>query len=258
MDERLGGILISALRAADKRGVARPRIGDLLADDRDLLAEATLEFLASRPHTPSPYPDWLVVRSFDAGVLRWWNDHLGGPFPSRTTQRLQTLRGDVYDFLDDLGRIVKEPGQYSPVHVAPLGESVDDAFEQLHKRTIQVSPSGAGFGDAETNRLVEVAAMGAAIAHYHDWEPYDVSSSRCGWDITFRRGGNELHVEVKGVSGQRAKVLLTRNEVAVARADQQWSLLVVTRALVSPQVHEVDRDTTLAAVEPYVYIADLE
>ncbi len=257
MDEAIGVILRNALRVGQERGVTRPRISDLSLGDRDYLAEATLAFLASRQHSPSPYPGWMQVRSFDAGVLRWWNDHLGGPFPSTTTERLQTLRGEIYDFLDELGRITKEPGQYSPVHVAPLGHSGDEAVEELGQRTIQVSSAGAGFGDAETNRLVEAAAMRAAEAHYVGCKADDVSQEKCGWDIAFRRGQDERHVEVKGVSGQRPKVLLTRNEVAVASDDSLWSLLVVTRALVSPEVHEFSSAVVLDAVKPYIYLADL-
>jgi hypothetical protein len=256
MDERVGDILQSALRAADARGVGRPRLGDLSVDERDHLAQATLEFLVSRPHTPSPYPGWVQVKGFDAGVLRWWNDHLGGPFPSPVTQRLQTLREQIYDFLDGLGRIVKEPGQASPVHVAPLARSWNDQ-EELHQRTIHISRSGAGFGDAETNRLVEAAAMRAAVDYYSEWDHKDVSHTNCGWDITFYRGADELHVEVKGVSGQKPKVLLTRNEVNIAQTDSNWTLLVVTRALVSPDARQVERDIVLAVVEPFVYVADL-
>lgn len=182
---------------------------------------------------------------------------MGGPFPSTTTERLQTLRGDIYDFLDEVGRIAKEPGQQSPVHVAPLAQSDEDTVEELDQRTIQVSSAGAGFGNAETNRLVETAAMRAAEAHYIGWDAEDVSREKCGWDITFRRGLDERHVESKGVSGQRAKVLLTRNEVAAARTDPLWSLLVVTRALVAPGLQEFSATLVLDTVEPYVYLADL-
>lgn len=257
MDEDIGGILREALRAAQERGVTRPRITDLPPTDRDLLAEETLVYLASRRHSPSPYPGWQQVNSFDAGVLRWWNDHLGGPFPSSITRRLQTLRGDVYDYLDDLGRISKEPGQNSPVHVAPLDRDGSTTVEELDQRTLQVSGAGAGFGDAETNALIEAAAMRAAEDHYSSWAADDVSRDKCGWDITFRRGEDERHVEVKGVSGQRPKVLLTRNEVAVAGNDAAWSLLVVTRALLAPQVHEFSASAVVAAAAPYVYLADL-
>lgn len=246
-----------ALRVAQERGVTRPRITDLSPSKRDLLSEATLVYLASRRHSPSPYPGWQQVDSFDAGVLRWWNDHLGGPFPNSTTRQLQTLRRDVYDYLDDLGRISKKPGQNSPVHVAPLDRQGSSTVQELDQRTLQVSSAGAGFGDAETNALVEAAAMRAAEDHYSNWVANDVSRDKCGWDITFRRGEDERHVEVKGVSGQRPKVLLTRNEVAVARDDAAWSLLVVTRALLAPEVHEFSASDVLAAATPYVYLADL-
>ncbi|MDT5025418.1 MAG: hypothetical protein QOE61_1844 [Micromonosporaceae bacterium] len=258
MDERVEHILQEALRRSEERGVSRPRITDLSDTDRDHLAQTTLDFLGERPHSVSPYPGWRQIRSFDAGVLRWWNDHLGGPFPSATTRRLQTLREDIYDFLDDvLGRIVKEPGQNSPVHLAPPNESPDDGAADLEHRSIQVTSRGAGFGDAETNRLVETAAMGAVIDRYSDWQHEDVSAAKCGWDITFRRNGTEQHVEVKGVSGQRPRVLLTRNEVAVAARDPMWKLLVVTRALVAPSLHEFDRGRVLEEATPYVYVADM-
>lgn len=257
MDEAIGEILRNALRVAQGRGVTRPRIGDLSVDDRDRSAGATLTFLASRRHSPSPYPGWVQVRGFDAGVLRWWNEHLGGAFPSTATQQLQTLRGDIYDFLEELGRIAKEPGQSSPVHLAPPGGDDGGPTPELDRRTIQVSDAGAGFGDAETNRLVEAAAMRETEAHFAGWVADDVSRAKCGWDITFRRGDDERHVEVKGVSGQRAKVLLTRNEIAVAREDPHWSLLVVTRALLAPEVQEFSAAAVLDAVEPYVYVADL-
>lgn len=257
VDYKVGRILRDALRAAQERDVTRPRIADLSITDRDHLSAATFAYLSSRRHSPSPYPGWLQVNSFDAGVLRWWNDHLGGPFPSRTTRQLQTLRSDIYDYLDELGRISKEPGQNSPVHVAPLNGQGSSAAEELDQRTLQVSSAGAGFGDAATNALVEAAAMRAAADHYAGWSADDVSRDKCGWDITFRRGQDERHVEVKGVSGQRPKVLLTRNEVAVARDDAAWSLLVVTRALLAPEAHEFSASEALAAAAPYVYVADL-
>jgi hypothetical protein len=152
MDERVEHILREALHASDQRGVSRPRIADLSVEDRNHLALSTLEYLRSRRYTPSPYPKWHQVRGFDAGVLRWSNDHLGGPFPSRTTERLQTPRGDIYDFLgDELGRVVKEPGQNSPVHLAPADAVDESPTDELTARTIHVTDQGTGFGDAETS-----------------------------------------------------------------------------------------------------------
>jgi hypothetical protein len=59
------------------------------------------------------------------------------------------------------------------------------------------------------------------------------------------------------VSGQKTRILLTRNEVAAAQRDPCWRLLVVTRALVAPQTHIFDRETVLEHADAYVYIADL-
>lgn len=114
MDERVGRILLDALRDAERRGGDASRGWmTCLRAIATTWTGATLAFLGSRRYSPSPYPGWRQVRGFDAGVLRWWNDHLGGPFPSTTTSRLQTLRGDIYDFLDELGRIVRARSEFS-------------------------------------------------------------------------------------------------------------------------------------------------
>lgn len=158
---------------------------------------------------------------------------------------------------NDLRRVVKEPGQNSPVHIAPASAGEELPAAEVTDRAIFVTDRGAGFGDAETNRLVETAAMRVAIDTFAGWEAHDVSGAKCGWDITFRRHGLEHHVEVKGVSGQKPRVLLTHNEVAAARHDPFWRLLVVTRALITPQWNVFEREIVLAQVSPYVYTADL-
>jgi len=86
----------------------------------------------------------------------------------------------------------------------------------------------------------------------------DVSLQKVGWDITFTRGVEERHVEVKGVSGRRPSVLLTRNEVDKAASDPLWSLVVVTQALVALVVHEFNRDAVAIAASPYVYRAEFD
>ena len=131
-------------------------------------------------------------------------------------------------------------------------DQVDDAPQEIF-----IGPDGAGFGDAAKNKAVESAAMRRAIEHFSHWEHVDVSQQKVGWDITFTRGAEERHVEVKGVSGRRPSVLLTRNEVDKA-TDPLWSLMVVTQALVAPTVHEFDRNAVTQAVSPYVYRAELD
>ena len=100
--------------------------------------------------------------------------------------------------------------------------------------------------------------MRKVIEHFEDWEHTDVSLQKLGWDITFTRGAQERHVEVKGVSGRRPSVLLTRNEMDIAARDPLWSLMVVTQALVAPVVHEFDRDAVAVAASPYVFLAKFD
>jgi hypothetical protein len=125
-------------------------------------------------------------------------------------------------------------------------------------REIFIGPGGAGFGDAARNRIVEVAATRRVVEHFEGWEHDDVSMQKVGWDITFTRGAEERHVEVKGVSERRPLVLLTRNEVHKAASDPLWSLMVVAQALVAPVVHEFNRDAVVAAASPYLYRAELD
>lgn len=190
---------------------------------------------------------------------RWWNEQIDSPVTTDTAVPLRKLRAQIYDYLDDeLGLISKAPGQDAPIHLAPVGEvlppdEIDDA-----PREIFIGPGGAGFGDAVKNRVVELAAMRKVVEHFEGWEHGDVSLQKVGWDITFTRGVEERHVEVKGVSGRRPSVLLARNEVDKAASDPLWSLVVVTQALVAPVVHEFNRDAVAIAASPYVYRAEFD
>ena len=259
MTRTLSDILRDALADADRRGIRSPTLDRLSNSDVQLLAEQTLAFLRTRPSGASTIPGWRQVGSFEAGVNRWWNEQIDSPISSDTAVRLRKLRAQTYDYLDDeLGLISKAPGQNAPIHLAPTGEvlppdQIDDA-----PREIFIGPSGAGFGDATKNGVVELAAMRKVTEHFESWEHNDVSLLKLGWDITFTRGAEERHVEVKGVSGRRPSVLLTRNEMDMAASDPLWSLVVVTQALVAPVVHEFDRDAVADAASPYVFRAELD
>lgn len=259
MTRTLADILREALADADRRGIRSPTLDRLSNSDVQSLAEQTLAFLRTRPSSESTIPGWRQVRSFEAGVNRWWNEQIDSPVTSDTAVRLRKLRMQTYDYLDDeLSLISKAPGQNAPIHLAPAGEvlppdEVDDA-----PREIFIGPGGAGFGDAVQNRAVELAAMRKVVEHFEGWVPSDVSLQKVGWDITFTRGAEERHVEVKGVSGRRPSVLLTRNEMERAANDALWSLAVVTQALVAPIVHVFDRDVVATAAVPYVYRAELD
>lgn len=89
------------------------------------------------------------------------------------------------------------------------------------------------------------------------WTLQDVSARKVGWDITMRRGVDELHMEVKGVSGSKPTILLTRNEHATARNDPFWRLAVVTQALTSPTLTEYEAIHVLGRSNPHVFRVQL-
>lgn len=81
------------------------------------------------------------------------------------------------------------------------------------------TPRAQGFGlSPAARRAVEARAMDVATQFYehNGWTVVDVSNAR-SYDLVCSRGGQELHVEVKGTTGQGEKVLLPRNEVTHAR-----------------------------------------
>ena len=76
---------------------------------------------------------------------------------------------------------------------------------------------GGGFADAETAKVVEVAAIQAAIgalAKLGYTNVVDRQKDNCGYDLLAKGhgGGGELHVEVKGTSGAVPRFFMTPNE----------------------------------------------
>lgn len=96
----------------------------------------------------------------------------------------------------------------------------------------QTVPLGAGFGDAETNALVERAAVRKVTKHLKQRGFKITSRERdaIGYDLDAKKGSLELHVEVKGVSGEKVQFPITKNEVVRAETDTSFRLIVVTKA----------------------------
>jgi hypothetical protein len=123
---------------------------------------------------------------------------------------------------------------------------------------VTIDAGGAAFGDPEVNQVVEMAAMASVEDHFHEigWTTEDVSAERCGWDITCipPDGNNELHVEVKGISGSELSFLLTHNEHDTARADPLWRLAAVTDALgTRSEVHLLTGAQVVDGCRPFVH-----
>jgi hypothetical protein len=93
--------------------------------------------------------------------------------------------------------------------------------------------AGSGFGKPEQNARVEKAAI-RAVLHWYEhrgWRVASVEDQGCGFDLLCSRSGAELHVEVKGVSGDAEQFIATAGEVRRMKQDPQFILAFVPKAL---------------------------
>jgi hypothetical protein len=58
----------------------------------------------------------------------------------------------------------------------------------------------------------------------------------CGYDLHATRDGQDLHVEVKGVSGDSPRFHISRTELKTAEQDPDWRLAVVLQAPTRPRM----------------------
>lgn len=122
--------------------------------------------------------------------------------------------------------------------------------------------NGAGFGNPETNRKVEKAAIKAVTEWYENegWTVQSKEADKCGYDLLCKRGLEEKHVEVKGVQGSLVAFIITANERGKAKDDTNFVLCVVTSVLSQyPKLNFYD-STTFASdfvLSPLAYRAML-
>jgi hypothetical protein len=93
---------------------------------------------------------------------------------------------------------------------------------------------GSGFGSAEQNKTVEMAAIKAAKKHYKGdgWNVQSVEAQKIGFDLLCRKGKLELHV---GTAGVGAGFILTGGEYRTAESDERYELCLVESALSNPK-----------------------
>jgi hypothetical protein len=121
----------------------------------------------------------------------------------------------------------------------------------------EVSPpekyqTGAGFGNPETNRKVERAAVSAVTEWYESegWTVESVEAEKCGYDLLCRKDSEENHVEVKGVQGELVSFIITAAEVKQAEKDSDFMLCVVTSALTdAPKLNLYDAESFVSDFE---------
>jgi hypothetical protein len=99
----------------------------------------------------------------------------------------------------------------------------------------QISKAGAGYGDPETNREVERAAIKFVTEWYEErgWNVKSVEAMKCGYDLRCTNQTKEEDVEVKGVQGTGQSFIITANEVREARDNANFVICIVNSALSS-------------------------
>ena len=117
-----------------------------------------------------------------------------------------------------------------------------------------------GFGSPEHRKIVEKTAEDAVKRHYcaKGFSCTDVTKKNLGFDLIFRNGRTERHVEVKGTSGQLPRFFLTRNENAY-RENPAWRFAIVTNALTKKPTVRVYRNREFKKkfnLDPYVYTGE--
>ncbi len=157
--------------------------------------------------------EWIEYRSIDdrlpTGVLKKevpgvpWKNIFGSGWevPDPSAARILELWNDV-------------PGSVAVVHGKKTNRKVKDS---------------AGYiADATRKTVIEEYAEAMVKTHLEDHGySVDLVGKRESWDITAVRDTVELHVEVKGSTGTRSKVVLTKNEVKHSRSYGTVALAVV-------------------------------
>lgn len=246
--------LEAGLARADTAGNTRVKATHFHETEIDQILGACLEFLDERTVGPSPrVAGWLVTPG-TPGLRRWLAAQAG--LTGAAADRLQVLRTEIYDLLEERGWIVKGIGHNVPIHIAPADARHPDSDAS---EVITVTPHGAGYGDPATNAQVEQAAMKVVTEQFagQGWNVTDVSMLKLGWDVTVTRGPEVLHLEIKGVSGVKPTILLTHNEHACALSDPHWQLAVVTQALTAPALATFEAQMVVDVCTPHVYKARL-
>ncbi len=254
---RLVELIRTGLARADGAGLARVPLKLYSADEQEELLTLLHAYLWD---TAAPH-DGEWHRS-PGNIMTLWAELL--EIGTETRHRLIPLRTDLVKLLTERGLGYRTHPRSVPVLVreysGPIETPVHAGDPRETSSTIAVGAWGAGFGDPATNRKVELAAEAVVQRHFEaaGWAVTRVAHLKCGWDLTAACDGQELHIEVKGVSSSMPSILLTRNELRRAETDAAWLLAVVTNALSdSPTLTEFDRETVTAAADPTVYRVNL-
>lgn len=194
--------------------------------------EATLEGYAElkRPATQD------VLRAVESEIRAVRDDladehgaPLYFPFAISDLRPLRASQAYLTKFPARLVELIPELREVRQLAAQEPGEEVGSGSTRRATKD-RASNRASGYGrekDARRRRAIERYAVESVMSHYKD-AGYDVEDvgDRCAWDITVRKDGEELHLEVKGSTVTRDAIDVTEGEVRHAE-DIETTLIVI-------------------------------
>lgn len=136
----------------------------------------------------------------------------------------------------------------------PIASSIDEDINEVARPLAGGRKHGLHL-DAGARRAIELQAM-KLVREYllTHWEHIDDDSATESCDFICRKGQERIFVEVKGTTTSGEKIILTRNEVALARAHAPQTLLAVVWGIVLDRkgAHPTASGGNLELIEPWV------
>ena len=114
--------------------------------------------------------------------------------------------------------LIKKDQKISIDDIKNFDENKEESLTDIKKRKIRSYGQGFGLSAAE-RKTIENYAMKISIEKMKNdgWTVLDVSKYKDkGYDLFFKKGNEKIYCEVKGTTGNKTRIILTRNEVLAA------------------------------------------
>ena len=197
--------------------------------------------LENVPDALTKVPDSVAchIKNHDATSVLPYLEEANREFISyaikNTTQRPRMIQAHSQGFITYLAQYCKKQIP-SPSYV------IDEEAEFYRNLTVdeQGRKVGGGFGNSETNRKVEQAAIACVTDDYekNGWSVKSIESEKRGFDLLCTKDEAQEHVEVKGIQGDFVSFIITTGEVKQSQLNKNFVLCVVTSALIAPKLYK--------------------
>lgn len=128
-----------------------------------------------------------------------------------------------------------------------VNKEATDSLLKLLKREDQTHENE--YSEFEQNKETEDAAVSFVITWYQKrgWQVTSVEQEKCGYDLKCIKNSGEENVEVKGLSSNEQKFIITANEQNQAKTNELFMICIVTEARSNrPVIHRYSGEEFLA------------